>query len=70
MKIIRHGKYIEGRIICKTCGCEFNYDKDDVIKKERDVCSIFYRPKTLLVAYVYCPECKTKRIINMEEKYK
>lgn len=34
MKVIRHGKYyrknIDKIMICKTCGCKFSYNRDDI----------------------------------------
>lgn len=52
MKVIKHGdtksiapEIITKRVTCPICGCEFEYDSDDV---QRDIHNN---------AYVICPEC-------------
>lgn len=52
MKIIKHGdtkstarEIVTKRVTCPICGCEFEYDSDEVQYNERKQ------------AYVNCPEC-------------
>jgi len=52
MKVIKHGdtkstarEIVTKRVTCPICGCEFEYDSDDV---QRDIHNN---------AYVICPEC-------------
>lgn len=42
-RIIKHGKY--NVVTCIECGCEFSFDKVDIIESEE------------ATPYVVCPEC-------------
>lgn len=45
-RIILNGKY--NKIICTDCGCEFAFDKEDIIKKDDGT------------KVVTCPQCDTE----------
>ena len=58
MKIIKHGsKYSKNKIaICPLCGCEFEYDNND-IGIDKSFCSMTFPLFSTYKNYVKCPEC-------------
>lgn len=61
-KIIKEGKLPVKRAKCNYCGCEFEYDKRDVAKRERLGDEFQYcTSRTITYDYsVACPYCHTK----------
>lgn len=63
MKIIKRGNVTK---ICTKCGCEFQYEKDDIKKevmsRREDVGIIFpcYRTVNYELSIVKCPQCGSK----------
>jgi transcription elongation factor Elf1 len=55
IKVIKHGTKVF-RVICPICGCEFEYELDD-LTEEVDKESLTYGAK---VRVVKCPECGEK----------
>ena len=55
IKVIKHGTKVF-RVICPVCGCEFEYELDD-LTEEVDKESLTYGAK---VRVVKCPECGEK----------
>ncbi len=84
MKILKHGReYLkEHNIILCRCGCEFEYDEDDLIRYDRTIFHNMETPKISDDGYyitktvkhikgVKCPECEAKYDIKTtEEIYK
>lgn len=65
MKIIKHGIYYkENRKIKCNCGCEFEYEIED-IKKDNTLAYISNPP--LIQEYILCPECNAR--INLSKTY-
>lgn len=60
-KIIKEGELPVKRVKCEYCGCEFEYDKRDVAKRERLGEGFpYYAPRSLTYDYsVACPYCHT-----------
>lgn len=58
MKIIKHGsKYSENKIAtCSLCGCEFEYDDND-IGIDKSFNSMTFPLLSTYKTYVKCPEC-------------
>ena len=54
IKIIKQGKQTRFTKICPDCGCEFEYEQEDV-KVDYSVCLTTYPPK--YNTYVVCPCC-------------
>ncbi len=42
---------------CKTCGCKFSYEQNDVVNEDLDNYKAFRE-------YVPCPQCGTKVVIR------
>ena len=64
MKIIKNNNIK----VCETCGCIFQYDKEDVKKVELkdDVIKSIYEPSGM--KYVNCPRCKRQHFIYLKFK--
>lgn len=61
-KIIKEGELPVKRVRCDYCGCEFEYDKRDVAKREthREYLSCACTSRTITYDYsVACPYCHT-----------
>lgn len=43
-------------VTCKTCGCMFSYEKEDVFEKDLDNYKAFER-------YTICPQCECEVIL-------
>ena len=54
IKIIKQGKQTKFTKICPDCGCEFEYEQEDV-KVDHSCCLTTYPPK--YNTYVVCPCC-------------
>ena len=54
IKIIKQGKQTKFMKICPDCGCEFEYEQEDV-KVDNSCCLTTYPPK--YNTYVVCPCC-------------
>ena len=55
IEIIKRGS--KEVIDCKTCGCKFSYEKEDVINQNTDNYKGFKE-------YVVCPQCMTEVVIR------
>lgn len=55
IKVIKHGQKVF-RVICENCGCEFEYELDD-LTEEFDKESLTYGAK---VRVIKCPDCGHK----------
>lgn len=67
MKVIKHGNfYKENRTVKCICGCEFEYDTDD-IESEYEI--IYTTLPRQLTRYVLCPECGARTDIGKTYKY-
>lgn len=69
MKIIKRGNVTT---ICTKCGCEFQYEKDDIKKSfsytREDIGTIFpfYRTIRYELSSVECPQCGNKIEVGVE----
>ena len=54
IKIIKQGKQTRFKKICPDCGCEFEYEQEDV-KVDHSCCLTTYPPK--YNTYIVCPCC-------------
>ena len=54
IKIIKQGKMTKFKKICPDCGCEFEYEQEDV-KVDNSCCLTTYPPK--YNTYIACPCC-------------
>lgn len=60
MRILKHGKV--NRVITCICGCEFEYDPNDI---QYDIRYGFNDISTAGTAYVICPECGAKIFLQL-----
>lgn len=60
IKIIKHGD--KPRIICKTCGCYFTYEKEDTVYEQYGINDYGY--------FVTCPDCGEKCFIDFIPQYR
>lgn len=44
-------------ITCRTCGCKFSYEKEDIINEDTDNYKAFRE-------YVTCPQCNTEVVLR------
>lgn len=58
MKIINKGEYWHR--ICKSCGCEFEFDLRDITETER-MTSQF---QSNIIKYVRCPMCNEEVLLD------
>jgi redox-regulated HSP33 family molecular chaperone len=65
MKIIKAP--FETIITCEECGCEFEFDKNDIYIESIELQS-FTGHRTLNIINVDCPLCGKKYILNKKEK--
>lgn len=57
-KILKRGS--KEIVTCKTCGCLFSYEKEDVLEKDLDNYKAFKR-------YTLCPQCECE-VVLMQTK--
>ncbi|MCM1068200.1 MAG: hypothetical protein NC418_11565 [Muribaculaceae bacterium] len=65
-KIIKEGELPVKRVMCDYCGCEFEYDKRDVAKREthREYLSCACTSRSITYDYsVACPYCHTSHTL-------
>ena len=60
IEVRRHGNTTQNKM-CPKCNCDFRYSKVDM--KWVDLL-------TVVIGYVYCPECGEKLIVEREENAK
>lgn len=60
MNILKQGKYPENnRIVCKECGCEFQYYNSEVITETSSIQEQEMLGGYSIRKYINCPNCKT-----------
>lgn len=66
-KIIKEGELPVKRVKCDYCGCEFEYDKRDVDKREfRDIARLSFPPIYEVDYSVACPYCHTGHTLSAD----
>lgn len=61
MRVIKHGMYYENNRINCSCGCEYEYDANDVYKDTN--LTLTSNPPQYR-DYVVCPECKARTYLS------
>lgn len=63
MKILKHGKKFnkEKIVTCALCGCEFQYDDDDI---NTSVALTVFPPIFEKSNYIKCPECNADILLK------
>ena len=64
--ILEHGNNFH-TLVCPICGCKFSYETSDILLDNKVSNNNL---STLCQAYINCPECYSKIIINNNVKRK